>query len=122
MLRKKTISPILIGTALAAGIASAQTSPPPAPTTQQQIDQLQQQINQLQQKKADEAAASNPSNASVTADSHGFTIKSGDVDFILNIGADIQVDNRSFFGVGSQSNPDTILLRRAPHRPSGHDL
>ena len=95
--------------ALAGGIA-------PAQTTQQQIDQLQQQINQLQQKqKADEAAASNPApgNASVTADSHGFTIKSGDGDFTLNIGADIQVDNRSFSGVGSQAFPDTILLRRA---------
>lgn len=110
MHRKKTIFRILIGITLASGIAGAQT----AATIQQQIDQLQQQLNQLQQKqKADETAASNPSNASVTADSHGFTIKSGDGDFILNIGADIQVDNRSFFGIGSQSLSDTILLRRA---------
>ncbi len=113
MSRNTTISRILIGIALAGGIASAQTVAPAA-TTQQQIDQLRQQINQLEQKqKADEAAASSPGSASVTADSHGFTIKSGDGDFILNIGADIQVDNRSFFGASNQPLPDTILLRRA---------
>jgi len=129
MHRTKTISRILVGLALAAGFAHAQTTL----TTQQQIDQLRQQLDQLQQKqKADEAAAaasatsaanaaanasnafvSTPSNASVTADDHGFTIKSGDGNFILNIGADFQVDNRSFFGVGSQTLPDTALLRRA---------
>lgn len=116
MYRRQTTSRILAGLAIAAGFLHAQT---PA-TTQQQIDQLQQQLDQLkQQQKADEAAAKavNPaasnSNASVTADSHGFTIKSNDGDFTLNIGADIQIDNRSFSGTGSSSLPDTILLRRA---------
>jgi phosphate-selective porin OprO/OprP len=114
---KKTPSRILIGLALAAEFAYGQT---PNLTTQQEIDQLRQQLDQLAQKqKADEAAAttaaytSASSNASVTADEHGFTIKSNDGDFVLNIGADIQIDNRSFFGVGSQSLPDTLLLRRA---------
>jgi phosphate-selective porin OprO/OprP len=112
MHRRKTTSGILIGLAFAAGFAHAQSAPPSS--TQQQIDQLQQQLNQLQQaQKADEAAASPASNATVTADEHGFTITSHDGDFILNIGADIQVDNRSFFGVGSASLPDTLLLRRA---------
>jgi phosphate-selective porin OprO and OprP len=107
-------SQIMLGLAFAAGLANAQATAPPAATTQQQIDQLQQQLDQLkQQQKTDEAAMSPVSNATVTADEHGFTIKSHDGDFILNIGADIQIDNRSFFGVGSQSNPDTILLRRA---------
>ena len=116
MHRRKTTTRILTSMALAAGFACAQSSP--VSTTQQQIDQLQQQLNQLEQKqKADEAAAGTSSgsgnNALVSADSHGFTIKSGDGDFTLNIGADIQIDNRSFFGVGSASLPDTILLRRA---------
>lgn len=67
---------MLAGLALAGGIVFGQT------TQQQQIDQLQQEINQLQQKqKADETAAATTNattNASVTADSHGFTIKSND--------------------------------------------
>jgi phosphate-selective porin OprO/OprP len=117
MYRNKTTSRILTGLVIAAGFVHAQT---PAQTNQQEIDQLRQQLDQLAQKqKADEAAAttaaaaSTSNNASVTADDHGFTIKSNDGDFVLNIGADIQIDNRSFFGVGSQSLPDTILLRRA---------
>ena len=121
MYRKPT-KYILLGLAIATGIAHAQT----ASSTQQEIDQLKQQVDQLSQKqKADEAAAakaasssngsssSNPSNASVTADEHGFTIKSNDGDFSLNIGADIQVDNRAFSGPALTVLPDTLLLRRA---------
>ena len=60
------------------------------------------------------AAASANTNASVTADTTGFTIKSHDGDFLLKIGADLQVDNRSFFGgTGSQSLPDS--RRPSPH-------
>ena len=90
----------MLGLAFAAGLASAQSAATPAANTQQQIDQLQQQLDQLkQQQKTDEAVASNPANASVTADTSGFTIKSSDGNFLLKIGADIQIDNRSFFGV-----------------------
>lgn len=117
MHRKNTTSLILIGIALAAGLARAQSTP--ATSTQQEIDQLRLQIDQLAQKqKADEAAIT-PNNASVTADTSGFTIKSGDGDFVLKIGADLQVDNRSFIGVGSQSLSDTILLRRVRPTFSG---
>jgi len=137
MHRRKTTSRILLGLAFAAGFAHAQTPL----TTQQQIDQLRQQLDQLQQKqKADEASAaaaaaaaaatpqttvpsnalaSAPNAAFVTADTSGFTIKSSDGDFILKIGADLQVDNRSFFGTGSQSLSDTILLRRVRPTFSG---
>lgn len=114
MYRRKTASQIMLGMAVAAGLMSAQTTTTPAANTQQEINQLQQQLDQLkQQQKTDEAAATQPNSASVTADDRGFTIKSRDGDFILNIGADIQIDNRSFFGAGSASLPDTILLRRA---------
>ena len=110
----------MLGLAFAAGLASAQSAATPAANTQQQIDQLQQQLDQLkQQQKTDEAVASNPANASVTADTSGFTIKSSDGNFLLKIGADIQIDNRSFFGVGSQGLSDTILLRRVRPTFSG---
>jgi len=122
--RTKTISQILVGLALTAMFAPAQTL-----TTQQEIDQLRQQLDQLEQKqKTDEAAAAAtaataanpaPNAAAVTADTGGFTIRSHDGDFVLKIGADIQVDNRSFFGTGSQSLSDTILLRRVRPTFSG---
>jgi len=120
MYRRTMTSQIMLGLAFAAGLASAQSAATPAANTQQQIDQLQQQLDQLkQQQKTDEAVASNPANASVTADTSGFTIKSSDGNFLLKIGADIQIDNRSFFGVGSQGLSDTILLRRVRPTFSG---
>lgn len=100
-------SRILMAAAFALGIAQAQTA------TQQQIDQLQQQIDQIRKQQQADVAAINTNNASVTADDHGFTIRSNNGDFTLNIGADIQIDNRSFFGASGTPLPDTILLRRA---------
>jgi phosphate-selective porin OprO/OprP len=140
-----TFANIFIGLTLAAGLAAAQ---PPAATltTQQQIDLLRQQLDalekkqkadeaaaqlQLTQQKADEAAAQAQlaqqradeaavqNSALVTADTHGFTIQSRDGDFLLKIGADLQVDNRSFFGVGSQSLLDAAVLRRVRPTFSG---
>lgn len=107
-------SRILIAAIFATGLTMAQTA------TQQQIDQLQQQLDQLkQQQKTDEASTSAANAATVTADTSGFTIKSHDGDFLLKIGADIQIDNRSFLGTGSQSLSDTILLRRVRPTFSG---
>jgi phosphate-selective porin OprO and OprP len=135
---------IMIVLVLAAGFVHAQSTL----TTQQQIDLLRQQLDALQQKlktdeaaaqaqleqrkaeeaavqaqlaqqKADETATQNQTNAFVTADSSGFTIRSHDGDFLLKIGADLQVDNRSFFGVGSQSLIDTAVLRRVRPTFSG---
>lgn len=55
----------------------------------------------------------------VTADTSGFTIRSADGDYLLKIGADLQVDDRSFLGDGSSALPDTILLRRVRPTFSG---
>jgi len=57
--------------------------------------------------------------ASVAADQTGFTIKSDDGNYKLRIGADLQVDNRSFAGEGSAPLPDNILLRRVRPTFSG---
>src|SRR5205807_7474901 len=57
--------------------------------------------------------------ASVSADVEGFKIKSADGNFFLKIGADLQVDNRSFVGDGSSGLPDTTLLRRVRPTFSG---
>ena len=77
---------------------------------------------QTTEKQIPGAADADPSlqsGASVTADTHGITVRSNDGDFMLNIGADLQVDNRSFLGAGSASLPDTIVLRRARPTISG---
>ncbi len=49
----------------------------------------------------------------------GFTVQSADGNFLLKTGADLQIDLRSFFGQGSQSLTDQILLRRVRPTISG---
>ncbi len=84
------------------------------PTEEQQIQQLQQQIDELkQQVQAQVQAQQDGQNAaSTTADTTGFTIRSRDGNFVLHIGADLQVDNHTFFGEGSSAYTDNIVLRR----------
>lgn len=84
------------------------------PAEEQQIQQLQQQIDELkQQVQAQIQAQQDGQNAaSTTADTTGFTIRSRDGNFVLHIGADLQVDNHTFFGEGSPAYTDNIVLRR----------
>jgi phosphate-selective porin OprO/OprP len=102
---------------------------------EQKIEALEQRIqaDESQKKTQDEAAADeskkktqdeaavdlSKSAATVSADTSGFKIQSGDGDYLLKIGADLQVDNRSFLGDGSSALPDTIVLRRARPTFSG---
>jgi len=100
------------------------------PTPQdQKIQQLEQKVDELDQKlkaaernkelkdEKDAEAAKNA--ATVTADTSGFTIRSNDGNFLLKIGADLQLDNRTFFGTGAGSVVDTALLRRVRPTFSG---
>jgi len=114
---------------LAALLVAMLSAPVAAQSTDDKLQELQQKVDALDQRvKADErnkelkddAAADDAKNAAaVTADTSGFKIKSNDGNFVLKIGADLQVDNRSFEGAGSSSLPDTILLRRVRPTFSG---
>jgi phosphate-selective porin OprO/OprP len=89
---------------------------------EQKIDALEQRIQTDESKKKtqDEASADKSKNgAAVSADISGFKIQSADGNYLLKIGADLQVDNRSFLGDGSSALPDTVLLRRARPTFSG---
>jgi phosphate-selective porin OprO/OprP len=55
----------------------------------------------------------------VTVGPSGFTVQSGDGDFLLKIGADLQTDVRTFTGKGSSALLDQILLRRVRPTFSG---
>ena len=55
----------------------------------------------------------------VTAGPSGFTIRSADGDYVLKIGADLQIDARTFTGTGSSALLDQILLRRVRPTFSG---
>jgi phosphate-selective porin OprO/OprP len=92
--------------------ASAQDQAPQS--TDQKIQQLQQQLDELQKEvKAEQTSDDGQNAAVVTADyANGFTIRSRDGNFVLHIGADLQVDNHTFFGAGSPSYTDNIVLRR----------
>jgi phosphate-selective porin OprO/OprP len=106
------------------------STPASTPSTQdQKIQQLEQRVDELDQKlraadrnkelkdEKDAEAAQNA--ATVTADTGGFTIRSNDGNFLLKIGADLQVDNRTFVGTGAGSVGDTTLLRRVRPTFSG---
>lgn len=55
----------------------------------------------------------------VGADLSGFSIKSADQNFTLKIGADLQVDNRTFSGEGSGAYTNSTVLRRVRPTFSG---
>lgn len=108
-------------------VIRAQTAP--ADGQDQKIQKLEQKVDELDQKfkvaernielKDEATSQAAKSAASVTADTSGFTIKSNDGNFSMKIGADLQVDNRSFLGEGSGSLLDTALLRRVRPTISG---
>ena len=126
----------------AASLALRAQSPDEKAPQDEKIQKLEQKIEALEQRiQADEsqkktqdeaaadeskkkaqdeaAAAQTKSAATVSADTSGFKIQSGDGDYLLKIGADLQVDNRSFLGDGSSALPDSIVLRRARPTFSG---
>jgi len=111
---------------------SADPQPVPQPSAQsadQKLDQLQQKVDQLdqavkvaqrKQELAEEAAAEKAkADATVTAGTGGFTIRSPRGNYLLKIGADLQVDNRTYLGVGAGSDIDSLVLRRVRPTFSG---
>jgi len=106
------------------GFATAQGQSP-----DDKIQQLEQKIGDLDQRlkiaerrqeiKAEEEAGRAKSAASVTANGGPFTIRSGDGDFVLRIGADFQIDNRTFPGLSLLPLTDQSLVRRARPTISG---
>ena len=85
------------------------------PTTDQKIQQLQQKVDELEKAiKADEAAVNGQDPGTATADyPNGFTVRSKDGNFVLRIGADLQIDNRTYYGTGATGDTDAIVIRRA---------
>jgi phosphate-selective porin OprO/OprP len=105
---------------------AAQTA---APTSDEKLDQLQKKVDELdqavkvaqrKQELAEEAAAEKAkADATVTAGTSGFTIRSPRGNYVLRIGADLQVDNRTYLGIGAGSDIDTLVLRRVRPTFSG---
>jgi phosphate-selective porin OprO and OprP len=86
---------------------------PISPSLDERLRQLQQEVDELQgEMQAQQVTDTGQNAAATTADTSGFTIRSRDGNFVLHIGADLQVDNRSYLGPGSASDTDTIVLRR----------
>jgi phosphate-selective porin OprO/OprP len=102
---------LALGVAIGSTPAWAQDQTPQS--TEQKIQQLQQEVDELQKEvKAEQTTDNGQNAASTTADTTGFTIRSKDGNFVLHLGADLQVDNHTFFGAGSTSLIDNIVLRR----------
>ena len=99
----------------------------PDPQTQEQrIQELERKVEELDQRvrvddrkqelKDEDAAAAAKTSATASVGSGGVTIRSNDENFVLKIGLDVQIDNRTFPGSSAVTLPDQILIRRA--RPS----
>jgi phosphate-selective porin OprO and OprP len=102
--------------------ASTQSPDDKIQQLEQKVDDLDQRLKvpeRLKEIKTEEDADKAKSTASVTANGGPFTIRSGDGNFILRIGADFQIDNRTFTGVSSVPLTDQILIRRARPTISG---
>ena len=105
------------------------SAPPAAQTTDQRLEQLQQKVDALEQEVkvaerkqelVEEAAAEKAkTEATVTADTGGFTIRSPGGNYLLKIGADLQLDNRTYLGTGTGSDIDTLVARRVRPTFSG---
>jgi phosphate-selective porin OprO/OprP len=91
-------------------------------STDERIQALERKLEELDQRvrasdrnrelKEAEFVEKSKSDAGVKADTTGFTIKSADDNFTLHIGADLQVDSRTFYGDGATGTTDQLLLRR----------
>jgi phosphate-selective porin OprO and OprP len=105
----------------------AQTPDPQTP--EQKIQELERKVEELDQRvrvsdrtrelEAEAAADKARSGATVGAEPTGITIRSNDQNFLLKIGLDIQIDNRTFPGESSVPLADQILIRRARPAISG---
>lgn len=100
---------------LEAQTPGVQSQSDPLKDFQQRVEALDREIRAAQQKTSEDATKG----AHVTADDAGFTIRSNDGDSFLQIGADLQIDNRTFLGPALTALPDSILLRRARPTFSG---
>jgi phosphate-selective porin OprO/OprP len=108
---------------------AAQSAQPVAQTTEQKLEELQKKVDELDQavkvaerkrELAEEAAAEKAkTEATVTADTGGFTIRSPGGNYLLKTGADLQLDNRTYLGTGAGSAIDTLVVRRARPTISG---
>jgi phosphate-selective porin OprO/OprP len=114
------------GLVLVLGIAPAWAQD----SADQKIKDLEQKIEDLDQRlrvserkneiKEDDAAEKAKAAASVTAaDTGGFIIRSGDGNYSIRFGADLQVDNRTFPGDTSVPLTDQIVARRVRPALSG---
>jgi phosphate-selective porin OprO/OprP len=124
--RKLSLELLLI---LAVPLVSAQAQTPDPQSSEQKIQELERKVEELDQRvrisdrtrelEAEAAADKAHTGATVGAEPTGITIRSNDQNFLLKIGLDIQLDNRTFPGESSIPFTDQILIRRARPAVSG---
>ena len=124
--RKLSIELFLI---LATQVVPVKAQVPDPQTPEQKIQELERKVEDLDQRvrvsdrtrelEAESAADKARSGATVGAEPTGITIRSNDQNFLLKIGLDIQLDNRTFPGESSVPFTDQILIRRARPAISG---
>lgn len=78
----------------------------------QKIHDLEQKIAELDQRLS-RTDRQDKSNAKLSASTSGVTVRSGDGNFLLKIGGDLQVDSRFYPGDSAIAPTDTTVLRRA---------
>lgn len=95
----------------------------------QKIKDLETKIEELDQRlkisdrtkeiKDEEATAAAKAASTVSLGASGLQVRSGDGNFVFAVGADLQLDNRTFVGKSAVPLTDTLLIRRLRPRISG---
>jgi phosphate-selective porin OprO/OprP len=115
--------------ALAVPVIQVKAQAPNEQSQDQKIQELEQKVEELDQRirvedrnrelKDQDAAAAAKTAASANIGNNGVVIRSNDDNFLLKIGIDFQIDNRTFPGRTPVTVLDQILIRRARPAISG---
>ncbi len=117
-----SVPALLLSLSLGFQPAQAQSADEKIQQLEQKVDELDQRLRvaeRLKEIKTEEDTDKAKTTASVTANGGPFTIRSGDGNFVLRLGADFQVDNRTFPGFSLVPLTDQIVIRRARPTISG---
>lgn len=126
------IRKLLFAIALAVAASAQQVGQDDRAAMRQELEELKRRIALLEQRLNEPAttqtatavAATVPpvgarSGSYVDANTSGFTINSGDGNFSLKVGADLQVDNHNFVSAADATAVDGLLARRVRPTFSG---
>src|SRR4029079_19336056 len=107
---------LFVAAGLAAPFLAADNTTESICDFKQQMEELDQKLRSVERQReleAETAATKSKESPKVSIGDGGLKVSSGDSNFVMQVHALLQVDNRSYFDDGDISGNDGFLLRRA---------